>query len=65
VGCRAADSGAFSQFYAAGGRIFIFNTSQAFTFTLPASPREYARKLLHFHSSGDATNPRFTGLRCI
>ena len=27
-------------FYAAGGRIFIFNTSQAFTFTLPASPRE-------------------------
>ena len=55
----------WSWSYAAGGRIFILSTSHSFTLTGPASPRAYARKLLQRHSSGDATNPRCTGLRCM
>src|SRR5664280_112774 len=33
--------------------------------TKPSSPQAYVRKLLHFHSPGAVTRPRFTGLRCI
>jgi hypothetical protein len=42
-----------------------FSTSHSFTRTSPLSWKAYARKLLHGHSSGAATKPRFTGLRCI
>src|SRR5258708_29376241 len=51
--------------YAAGGRTFSLRTSHSLTLTGPVSPRKWARKLLQTHCSGDATKPRFTGLRCM
>ena len=53
------------RLYTAGGRIFSFRTVQSFTRTSPLSPMAYARKLLQRQSSGDATNPRVTGFRCM
>src|SRR5260370_13392291 len=49
--------------HAAGGRIVITRMSVSLIFTGPTSPEEYQRKLLHCHCSGEATNPRATGLR--
>jgi hypothetical protein len=46
-----------------GGRIFITRISVSLIRTGPTSPYKYQRKLLQRHCSGDATNPRVTGLR--
>jgi hypothetical protein len=51
--------------YAAGGLTLITKISVSFIFTGPASPLRYQRKLLHFHNSGESTNPRVTGSRWI
>ena len=53
----------FEAFQAAGGRIFITRISVSLIFTGPTYPDRYQRKLLQRHCSGEATNPRATGLR--
>lgn len=49
-----ARSGAFRliRIIHAAPRIFIFTVDQSFTTTGPASPKAYARKLLHLNHDG-------------
>jgi hypothetical protein len=51
--------------HAAGGRILITIISVSLIRTGPTSPHRYQRKLFQRQCSGEVTNPRFTGLRCM